>query len=670
MVIRRGITCGWAATALILAPLIHSKTFNLTVDFSSDHARPLPHYWAATGWCPPEPMRAMPFYFNSESSLQNHATIASIPNGGIRTVRIHDLLYMLRVPEGSDPERLEPSALNFSLLDRGLDILNSSGLAVGFELMGNPLFQDRSDDVGVFTDWRSASQLASWESMVRAIAEHYIDRYGIEAVRTWRFEAWNEPDHACSIEGKMKAGIACDLDSWVGYMRSSANGLRKADPELIFGGPGSGGATLSTDFLEATVSLVFNASEPRIDFIQWHKKGIFSDGAKDSLVFDKGVVDEILQRTVAHSATKPSRVPIGNEEVDVEGGWNKVFAWRGDLRYPAAMARSLLAHQHAFRENETVISSLDYSYHANDNAFLNYGDQWFDQRTLTVRFEMNETGAVEVLRKASANLMAMLSLLGDTKHSTRGVPNADTNASVPLGAISTSRTRPESGRYEIAALLFNSNGTSEPNDCAKEFCNATLRVDMRGAFPGVIPRAAGRVAARLYRMSSIEGDIKATWEAMGGRSNPYPSAEQFKALRLRMELPVIDIEWPAEAESVEIQLPQPGVALVHVCAAESSTKPQRVEGLRARVTPTQNPPEVLLSWSDVEERCIKTYEVDFSRDTTAASWTRVNQYNDTIFTAFLHAQVPPGPPLGCYRVRAVDYWGTFGDYSDVVCVNK
>ena len=64
---------------------------------------------------------------------------------------------------------------------------------------------------------------------------------------------------------------------------------------------------------------------------------------------------------------------------------------------------------------------------------------------------------------------------------------------------------------------------------------------------------------------------------------------------------------------------------MHKCAAESSTKPQRAEGLRARVTPTQNPSELLLSWSDVEERRVKTYKVDFSRDATAASRSRVNQ---------------------------------------------
>ena len=39
---------------------------------------------------------------------------------------------------------------------------------------------------------------------------------------------------------------------------------------------------------------------------------------------------------------------------------------------------------------------MTWGYHANDNAFLNYGDAWFKQRTLVVRFEMNKTNTVEV----------------------------------------------------------------------------------------------------------------------------------------------------------------------------------------------------------------------------------------------------------------------------------
>ena len=40
-------------------------------------------------------------------------------------------------------------------------------------------------------------------------------------------------------------------------------------------------------------------------------------------------------------------------------------------------------HEDMTVANQSI--SAKYSYHANDNAFLNYGDAWFQQRTLVVR---------------------------------------------------------------------------------------------------------------------------------------------------------------------------------------------------------------------------------------------------------------------------------------------
>lgn len=83
-------------------------------------------------------------------------------------------------------------------------------------------------------------------------------------------------------------------------------------------------------------------------------------------------------------------------------------------------------------------------------------------------------------------------------------------------------------------------------------------------------------------------------------------------------------------------------------------------------------------------RCIKTFEVEFSRD--HKDFSRINQ-QDTIFTSYVYSpgEAPPpptalyasaSPPLtlslcrtaeeevsGWYRVRAVDYWGRPGAFS-------
>ena len=71
---------------------------------------------------------------------------------------------------------------------------------------------------------------------------------------------------------------------------------------------------------------------------------------------------------------------------------------------------------------------VNWSYHANDNAFLNYGDQWFSQRTLVARFMMNESvsrfgkkgDVVEVL---SLSLELYISLNLQLKHHHRSFEN-------------------------------------------------------------------------------------------------------------------------------------------------------------------------------------------------------------------------------------------------------
>ena len=166
------------------------------VNFSSTQQSPFPHIWRATGWCPPGNMSATAIheYGTSESSWLNHAHIRAA--GGIDYVRIHDLLNLIEVRPGST----SMPDFYFSKLDGVLDlVVRDHGFDLGFEIMGNPS--------GYFTDWGDVAQLVTWRRMVREIAERYVGRYGLDVVRRWRWEGWNEPDHKCNSHSKMAANI-------------------------------------------------------------------------------------------------------------------------------------------------------------------------------------------------------------------------------------------------------------------------------------------------------------------------------------------------------------------------------------------------------------------------------------------------------------------------------
>ena len=72
-----------------------------------------------------------------------------------------------------------------------------------------------------------------WSNMVQSITTHYIEKYVDYEVSRWRFESWNEPDHK-----DFGPGLNFTLGSFLNYYDATSEGLRRATPALMFGGPG------------------------------------------------------------------------------------------------------------------------------------------------------------------------------------------------------------------------------------------------------------------------------------------------------------------------------------------------------------------------------------------------------------------------------------------------
>jgi hypothetical protein len=110
-----------------------------------------------------------------------------------------------------------------------------------------------------------------------------------------------------------------------------------------------------------------------------------------------------------------------------------------------------------------------------------------------------------------------------------------------------------------------------------------------------------------------------------------------------------------------------GVTLI-LLSADPSAPPPQVTGLyttRYRALSNQHD-DVMVKWSDAGSRLIRTYEV-YRSDTAGGPYTRVNT-PDIICTGFtcparLGAKV-------FFKVRAVDYWGRSGAFSDVAVAEE
>ncbi len=84
--------------------------------------------------------------------------------------------------------------------------------------------------------------MQEWSSFVNCFVRHNIDRYGIDNVKNWYFEAWNEPN----LDGFWTGGKKAYLELY----KYAFDVLKSIDPSLKIGGPSTARAEWIEDFME------------------------------------------------------------------------------------------------------------------------------------------------------------------------------------------------------------------------------------------------------------------------------------------------------------------------------------------------------------------------------------------------------------------------------------
>lgn len=148
---------------------------------------------------------------------------------GFEYVRFHGLLnddmsVCLRKEDGS----IEYSFFN---VDSIFDFLLNIGMKPFIELSFMPsALASGSKTVfhykGNITPPKSYDE---WADLIGALADHLVRRYGVEEVREWFFEVWNEPNLDMFWAGTM--------EDYFRLYQSTALAIKKVDSELKVGGP-------------------------------------------------------------------------------------------------------------------------------------------------------------------------------------------------------------------------------------------------------------------------------------------------------------------------------------------------------------------------------------------------------------------------------------------------
>jgi xylan 1,4-beta-xylosidase len=392
---------------------------------------------------------------------------------------------------------------------------------------------------------------AKWSELIRQWVLHCVAKYGKNAVASWDWEVWNEPNIG------YWHGTAEEYDKLYDY---TVDAVKRALPEAKVGGPATTGpswdkaAMYLLQFLQhcATgTNFATGKTGAPLDFITFHAKG--APQVKDGRVmmglsnqlndFDRGL--EIIA-----SFPKFAHLPIILSESDPEGCAacsahdHPQNAYRNGTLYPAytaASIKNMLDLNERRKMNLTGI--LTWAFEFEDQPYF-YG------------FRTLATNGVD---KPVLNVFRMLGLMSGER------VVVASSAAVDVDQILRSGVRDAAdvdglaarGDHKLTILMWNyhddENGGSD----------APVRLDVSGLHAG-----AQKILMREYRIDQSHSNSYTVWKAMG--SPQSPTNEQIAALKAAGQLQMAGSPRWVESNNkdgvvnVDLSLPRQSVELVEL----------------------------------------------------------------------------------------------------------
>ncbi|SFO04751.1 GH39 family glycosyl hydrolase [Proteiniclasticum ruminis] len=302
----------------------------------SDQLHPFPHFWEhCIGSC------------NAYTALREDYRIQlkrAHDELGFQYVRFHGLfddqmstLLMKKDHHGNEFGLV----YNFANIDNIFDFLLRIGMKPFIELGFMPSAIARGDKT-IFhynANITPPKSYDMWRELVGKFIEHLVDRYGIDEVKTWFFEVWNEPNLFFFFDGTK--------EEYFKLYEVSARTIKGVHPELKVGGP----ATSCNSWIKDTVDYCRVHDVP-LDFITTHhyptddplwKSGMdimefFQSDLAGNRTYERGVLTKMARRVREEAGD----YPVYFTE------WN-TSAMQGDAKrdepYAAAMIAKTLSDQ-------------------------------------------------------------------------------------------------------------------------------------------------------------------------------------------------------------------------------------------------------------------------------------------------------------------------------------
>ncbi len=189
---------------------------------------------------------------------------------GFETVRFHGLFHDDMFPV---IEQRGKTVYNWQYIDDVFDRLLDLNVRPFVELSFFPKTMAAENSQTVFW-WKarttpSEDYLEKWHDLIKAFTQHCVDRYGIDEVRTWYFEVWNEPNLCRAFFDGTKS-------QYFALYKASVQAIRSVDSQLKVGGPSTSNFVADDRYKgerEDTKGFTKTFTAENINDLQW--KGVW-----------------------------------------------------------------------------------------------------------------------------------------------------------------------------------------------------------------------------------------------------------------------------------------------------------------------------------------------------------------------------------------------------------
>jgi xylan 1,4-beta-xylosidase len=484
---------------LLAAPaMAHPAERNIAIDARAP-GRPLPHFW--------EQMFGSGRAILSLRESYRRDLRDTVRATGATYVRFHGIFH--DEVGVYDEDAQGRSLYNFSYVDQIYDGLLEAGVRPFVELSFMPRKLAERQSVHEFWYGPIVAPPKSWErydALVTALAEHLIERYGLDEVSRWYFEVWNEPNIQF-WSGEPKEATYYELYD------HTARALKRVSTRLRVGGPASAQAAWVDRFIRHAVE-----TGVPIDFVSTHVYA--NDTARDVFGTDEQIGRrEMVCRAArkVHDQVKASARP---ELPIIWSEFNASYKNEPEITDSLMMGPWLAD---TIRRCDGLTQVM---------AYWTFSDVFEEQGVVKEPF-YGGFGLIAAggLHKPAFNAFALLHHLGEER--------------LPVAADDALVTRRRDGTLVIA--LWNLVLPGEHG--------ATRRVTLR------VRNLAADGRARLWRVDAEHGSLLASYQAMG--KPRYPSAAQAARLRKAAQLSPEETR-PLLGGALTVDLPINGLLLIEL----------------------------------------------------------------------------------------------------------